>query len=895
MTPSRWKQVEEIHQAARMLGPAERREFLKATDVELRHEVEVLLAGENAPGDATQIMAGVGAQLGPYKIEASIGKGGMGEVFRAVDTRLGRKVAIKTSTMKFDARFEREARAISSLNHPHICTLHDVGPGYIVMELVEGETLSSRFKNGKLSMREVLTYGSQIASALAEAHSKAITHRDLKPGNVMLCKNGVKVLDFGLAKLHAHPDDGLTQANAVMGTPAYMAPEQRAGKPCDARTDIYALGLILFEMATGKRHTSSDPLVDITALPERLAHIIEKSLIPDPDLRWQSAADVGSELAWAGVQPTVTPAIEQLPKSRGLLTWAIGATATTVVVSGLLWTRAPAPSDDAFATRFTFAMPKGTVQTRNALDTTVSPDGHRIAFVSRIEGGSSWLWIRTLDSEEVRKVEGSEGATNPFWSPDGQDLAFFAAGKLKRTSAAGGPVQNICTSMVGLGGAWSPTGEIIFNPVNRSALARVAATGGTPMPFTQLSEARKENSHRWPSFLPDGRHFLFTARSSLKEDTAVYVGSLDSKEVKRVLTEQSQAIFSGGYLLFGREGNLLAQRFDLDKLEVSGKPSPVTGNIDFHASGAFTFFAASPNGRALTYSQPSSNAMQLTWLNRKGAKIETIGPPEGLSEFALSPNGRRLALTRTDADSGNRDLWLMELATGVLTRFTSNPANDWRPIWSPDGEWIAFASDRTPQSSIWRKAANGNTPEEMIVPPVQSGGAFPQSWSPDGKSIAYYLDRDHADTDIWLVSTTGDGKTKALLASDFREWSPRFSPDGKWLAYTSNETGTNEVYVRAIGSPRAYRISSQGGDHARWRSDGRELFFVGQDLRLMAANITFAETVRTNTPTPLFNMCSSNQNFEVTADGQRFIVACRATTATDRAVTVLSNWRSMLK
>ena len=825
-----------------------------------------------------------GDRLGPYEILALVGRGGMGEVYRAHDNRLLRDVALKVASTQFDTRFEREARAIAQLNHPHICTLHDLGPDYLVMELVEGETLANRLKKGALPIEQAIRYGAQIADALAAAHARGITHRDLKPGNVMVTRTGIKVLDFGLAKMAG--EETLTIANAVMGTPAYMAPEQREGKSCDARTDIYALGLILFEMVTGKRYSPSDLPATLVTLPERFSHVLEKALAPAPDLRWQTASDVRTELEWAAAQPA--RATSQVMESRKTLAWAIAATALAAALAGMFWVRRTAIAP--LTARFTFQMPESTTQRRGTGETAVSPDGSRIAVVSEFEGGSAWLWIRNLDSEEMRKVEGSEGASGPFWSPDGQHLAFFADGKLKRAPADGGPLQNICNSAPGLGAAWSPSGDIVFNPTNRAPLMRVPAAGGAPAPLTRLNDALQENSHRWPSFLPDGRHFLFTARSSLRENTAVYIGSLDSKEVKRVLTEQSQAIYAAEYLLFGREGNLMAQRFDLDKLQVSGKPLPVAGNIDHAPTSANSFFTASVDGRVLAYHLASSTATQMMWFDRQGSVIERVGPVGGSMGSSLSPDGRKLVLTQADSNTGNRDLWMMELGSGTLTRFTSNPANDWQPVWSPDGEWIAFASDRTPQSSIWRKRVNGNSVEEMIVPPSASGGAFPKSWSPDGQTLAY-VDKG----DIWFAAIAASSKTKAWFTSDFLEASPQFSPDGKWVAYTSNETGAREVYVRALVGARAYRISVTGGDVPRWRANGKEIYFMAADRRLMAVGITVGETVRVTTPKPLFLRCPSEYlDFSVSASGERFIMSCPTATS-KRAVTVLLDWQSTVK
>jgi Tol biopolymer transport system component len=846
-----------------------------------------------------------GDRLGPYEILAPIGAGGMGEVYRARDPRLNRDVAVKIAHEKFGARFEREARAIAALNHPNICTLYDVGPNYLVMEMVEGETLSARLRKGSLPTELALRYGGEIAGALAAAHAQGVIHRDLKPGNIMLTKTGVKVLDFGLAKIAQAGDtppseaETVTASRVVMGTPAYMAPEQREGKACDERTDIYALGLVLREMASGRR-SEKDQTPAINGLPEKLAHVVERCLEIDPADRWQAASDVRKELEWAAKSAaSPSAAISFLPKRRGVIAWAVGGLVLAAAIAGFLWFRPTTSRRDPV--KFTFTPPPDVNMNREIA--MVSPDGRRVAFTARDSSGQSAVWVRSLDEQQARRLEGTEQAYNLFWSPDGQFIAFFTSNKLKKIALSGGPPQTICSTTPGLGGAWSPSGDIVFNPTNRAPLMRVPAAGGVARQLTTLDGARQENSHRWPGFLPDGRHFLFTARSSLKENTAIYVGSLDSNETKRILTEQSNAFYAPpGYLVFSREGTLMAQRFDLRKLELTGEAVPIASGTDQETSSANGFFSVSADGSTLAYVDTGRPVDQLTWFNRTGAKEEPFGPLGRYLQPRISPDGRRLAFASIDSESGNRDIWMMDLTTNARTRFTSNPANDWDPVWSPDGNQIAFASDRMPRSSLYRKAADGSSDEELLLFPQGKGGAFVTDWSPDGLLLSYNLDNpDRRGSDLWFLPISGDRKPQPFLDTEFSQSDARFSPDGKWVAYDSNESGTVEVYVRAVGRPAKVRVSTDIGANPVWRRDGRELFYESRGVTILAADVQSGESIRVSTPKVLFRACSAEgsslvfPDYDVTRDGQRFIFSCFAQGANRRALTVGVGWMQMVK
>jgi Tol biopolymer transport system component/predicted Ser/Thr protein kinase len=896
-TPERWQKIEDLYHAALERG----QDVLADADPELRREVESLLAAAptgkglldkaafGLPSQFGTTPLKSGTRLGPYQIEGLIGQGGMGQVYRARDTRLGRSVAIKTSRARFSDRFEREARAIAALNHPHICHLYDAGPDYLVMEYIEGTPLKGPFPFG-----EALKYAVQICDALDTAHRAGIVHRDLKPGNILLSKKGIKLLDFGLAQFETGPDDPtitqLTGEGAVMGTPAYMAPEQHEGKRADNRSDIYAVGCVLYEMLTGKRAGA-----ERTTFAQPFEGVLRTCLERDPEERWQSARDLKHALIWA--EQSVAAA--RPTRSRAWISWTIAVIAAGWLGGVLLWPPRRAPGLESV--RFAFQPPDNTWLVRSHRDTALSPDGRHIALLLRDASGATAIWVRALDSQELRRIDGTDDAGSLFWSPDGRFLGFFAQGKLKKIALAGGPAQNICTTPPGLGATWSPAGEVVFNPTNRAPLMRVSAAGGTPQPLTVLDPARQENSHRYPSFLPDGRHFLFTARSSQKENTAIYAGSLDSKEIKRILTEQSNAVYvPPGYILFARDGSLMAQRFDAPRLELSGEAFPVVGNVDQETPSANAFFTASADGGAIAWSEVSHSADQLTWFDHSGTKLGTLGPAGHYSTPRLSPDGKRLAVTIPDPESGNRDIWILALESGSLTRFTTNPANDWIPVWSPDGKYLAFASDRTPRSTIYRKAADGSGEEELLVPAGDTMGAFTEDWSRDGRLLGYHANMS-GSIGFWLLPLTGGGKPRPFLPTMFREFGLKFSPDGNTVAYSSNESGTFEVYAAPIDKPGKQRVSFGGGAEPNWRPDGKELYFVSHGS-LMGAEVKRAgESVSFGAPRAAFSCCqyrgsgSGSADYDISPDGKRFLFPCMSVDVRKQSVAVMIGWLDMVK
>jgi eukaryotic-like serine/threonine-protein kinase len=917
MSPERLSQVEELYHAARERPPEDRAELLAQADPELRREVESLLAqnGESVldhPAmevaaklleDSSAERLAVGAQLGPYKIKSSIGAGGMGEVYKARDTRLGREVAIKVSSHQFNARFEREARAISALNHPHICTLHDIGPNFLVMELVEGPTLAERLTQGALPIESVLRYGAQIADALAAAHAQGIIHRDLKPGNIMLTKSGVKVLDFGLAK--SPQDESLTDSHAVMGTLAYMAPEQREGKACDARTDIYALGLVLYEMATGKRPPQDQP-TPMDNLPEGLAHVIERCLDRDPEQRWQSARDIRAELDW--VARPKTPPLDPTLLVTGRSKWVwIGAIAIVSLIAGLFafayFTRKAA---DTPVARFAFAPPFKAL----AIDVAVSPDGKRIVFA----GGGSALWLRSVDSLTAEQLPGTDGAFRPFWSPDGRSLGFFSGdNRLRKVEVSNrqSSVQTLTSAAFSNnGGAWSPEGILYSPEITGTGLYRIPADGGTPVPVTTLNSARYEISHRYPQFLPDGRHFIYWVWSGLEENTGIYAGSLDPNEKlpegPLVRTWREARYADPGYLLFLQGTRLVAQQFDTARLRLTGEPLSLPELVGLHWGGTgHAMFSVSPGGVLAYQEAVPPPASRIVWRDRAGKQLRSIEAPRGTlgNVLSLAPDEKRVALTGEDENT-LEDLWVVDLERATSLRLTAIHGSDQEPVWSPDGRRVAFRSNRTGVYDLYGKDVNGSSEEELLVKSLHS--KTPTSWSPDGRFLAYEEEHPKTGFDIWVVPLEGDRKPFPFLQTEFEEGWGHLSPvpDGQghqWMAYGSNETGRYEVYLRPFlpGMPNGpagpkVRVSPGGGFGPRWRRDGRELFYR-LDNKLMAMAVKLDVMPEIGTPQTLFEEQFGGSGYAPFADGRRFLMVEAAGEPPAPRINVVLNWTAELK
>jgi len=918
MTPSRWQQVEELYHAALECEPSERAALLARADPELRREVESLLAQDssktgalNRPpwartngssvADSTVALIASGTHLGPYKIEGPLAAGGMGEVFRGVDTRLGRPVAVKTSRDQFSARFDREARAISSLNHPHICTLYDVGPNYLVMELCEGETLAAHLKRGKLSIQETIRYGAQIADALAAAHAKGITHRDLKPGNIMLGKSGVKVLDFGLAK--SPQDETLTGTRMVMGTPAYMAPEQREGKECDARSDIYSLGLVLYEMATGKRAEQGQmPLLN--QLPQQLAHVIERCLAQDPEDRWQSASDVRKELEWAA---TSTPLPESTPARRPRLAWSVAAVCL-LAFAGLsfFYFRKTPPADPNL--HLSAPLPEHTVPGYVAL----SPDGRRLVIQLEKEG-TNQLWIRSLDSPQFRLLPGTENSRAPFWSPDGKSIGFFADAKLKTIPAAGGPPRVLCdgTGDYG-GGTWNRAGVILFSTVGSGGepLHRVNASGGA---CTAATKPEGGNDHALPVFLPDGKHFVYLVRGGDEATRGLYVASLDTaldnSASRRLLADDSSAVFAPsttgkkyGYLLFLRGRDLMAQPFNAETLQLAGDVFPVAADASFSMSTALIGASASATGTLVYEANLAPSGRQLTWLDRFGKELGKVGGIQGQYHVALSPDGKMAAAVRRD-----RQIWLYDLQRGGEARFTSPPLTGSAPVWSPDGNLIAFGSGYN--SALYLKDASGGSKDKVLL--GSGNGKAPSDWSRDGRYLIYTESDPKSQGDIWYLldplAKSSKPKPVKFQGTEAKESQGQLSPDGRWLAYASDETGKQEVYVRPFpsGSGR-WKVSAGRGSNRepRWRRDGKELFFLEYTPpsgHLMAVPVQSGPLgdFRAGVAQALFEFraigvitAANIFLYSPSSDGQRFLVNVESREAPP-TLNVVTNWEKM--
>jgi Tol biopolymer transport system component len=881
-----------------------------------------------------------GTRLGPYEILAPVGAGGMGEVYRARDTRLERTVAVKvlpphlSGSEEIRQRFEREARAISSLSHPHICALYDVGnqegTEYLVMEFLEGETLTDRLGRGSLPLDQVLRYGIEIAGALDKAHRQGIVHRDLKPGNIMLTKSGVKLVDFGLAKLagvgpgntsasilQTQASGNLTQEGTILGTFQYMAPEQLEGKEADVRSDIFAFGAVLYEMATGQKAFSGKSQASLIAAildsepapisgvqpmtPPALDRVVKTCLAKDPDDRWQTAHDVMLQLKWlaeGGSQAGVPAPLVARRRSRERLAWGVAAALglVSIALSAALLSR---PRASARVVRSAIPAPEKTTYHfigDGAGPPAISPDGRQIAFTARDSSGKALLWIRPLDGA-ARPLPGTEDAMYPFWSPDSQFLGFSAGGKLKRIEASGGPAIALCDAPDSRGGTWSRDGVILFEPHFREPLFRISANGGTPVAVTRFDESRKETTHRFPFFLPDGKHFLYLAGSHAvgteSELHAIYMGSLDGKPPRHLINVRSKPVYAAGHLLFVRQKTLMAQPFDARSGTLSGEAFPVVGNVQ-EDPGFFTaVFSVSDNG-VLVYQEEggTGDQYQFTWFDRSGKQLQAAGPKGNLWNPRISHDGRRVAFGQGDP----ADLWLEDLSRHVATRLTFDPADDSLPIWSPDDTRIYFMSQRSGGGDIYQKPASGTGKGELLF----SSGALknPDGISPDGRYLLFDALDPKTKWDVDVLSLP-DRKVTPFVHGDFDEVLGDFSPDGRWVAYASNESGRFEVYVQPFPGPGGkWQVSTDGGTAPLWRRDGKELFYVAADSKLMAVPVKIGAAFEPETPRPLFETRLRNdpsRHYDVSPDGQRFLLNIPLAEGTSPPVTLVQNWTALLR
>ena len=872
-----------------------------------------------------------GTKLGPYEIASPLGAGGMGEVYRARDTRLDRDVAIKvlpshlSSSPELKQRFEREAKAISQLTHPHICTLYDVGHqdgiDFLVMELLDGESLADRLEKGPIAAPQVIAYGIEIAEALEKAHRAGIVHRDLKPGNIMLTKSGVKLLDFGLAKIavaqtiapeasslptEGVPSHPLTEKGTVMGTFQYMAPEQIEGAEADARTDIFAFGCVLYEMATGRKAFSGKSRVSLIGsilkdeppaistiqpmTPPALDRLVQTCLAKEPEDRFQTAHDVKLQLQWiaeGGSQAGAPAVVVSRRKTREKVAWtAAGLFALAAIALGIGYVRrAPEP---ATPMRFQFMPPDGVTTYETP---KVSPDGKLVAFTATGESGKAQVWLRPLESLEARPVPGTEGASfRPFWAPDSHHIGFIADGKVKKVDIFGAPPQTICDANTGADGSWSKLGVILFDGTATDPIRRVPASGGIPQLAVSSVNGRQVG---WPSFLPDGKHFLYFENGSTGADSRLMAGSLDPGEKSRaILSSDSLPQFAPpGQLLYVKDGTLVAQSFDASALKITGEQVPVAEKIGVLPNGQADF-SVSSNG-VLVYRGGVSNEDRLAWFDRSGKEISEIDKPGLYATTALSPDGTRLAIEMRSR-SGKNSIWVRDLARGVTSRLTFDTSSGTGPVWSPDGTRVLFSSDRKGPASLYEKSASGTGSEKD----VWSCGdpLLANDWSRDGKFIAVNRQTQKNSWDIWIVPTDGS-KPFAFVESPAVDALPEFSPDGRYVAYMSNETGRFEVYVQQFpGAGGKWQVSANGGLEPHWGGDGKTMYFRGLDSRVMSVPVETGATFTAGVPQALFDAHfqpgQRRNTFLATRDGQKFLILSPLGKDRITPVTVVVNWAS---
>jgi Tol biopolymer transport system component/predicted Ser/Thr protein kinase len=886
--------------------------------------------------------AAAGDRIGPYEIVSRIGKGGMGEVFHARDTRLNRDVAIKFSADQFSERFEREARAIAALNHPLICHLYDVGPNYLVMELVEGPTLADRLVGAALPIDEALDIARQIADALEAAHEKGIVHRDLKPGNVKVKPDGsVKVLDFGLAKLGAAPMglsgdnsptftfDG-TQAGVILGTAAYMSPEQAKGRPVDQRADIYAFGAVLYEMVTGARLHKGDATTEVLAsvikdepdwarVPPRLQRLLRRCLDKDPQKRLRHIGDVMALVD--DDAPLIKPAPPAFPAARRRVRWTLIAVATTAVVAiAALAVWAPWRSQVA-APSIRFEIPPTDAMTFiTGGYPMVSPNGKWVVLPAVGKDGVTRMWLRALDSVEVRPLIGTESgnALPPpvFWSPDSRFIAFsstpgpFAPGQLKKLDISGGPAQTICDVLAAVsGGTWGPDGTILF-AANRAGtgIFRVPAAGGTAIPATVADVVRRDSAHRYPKFLPDGRHFLYLRATPEFARQGLVVGSIDLPADQQpdtiLMSTDRQAFYAPpmagvpGRLVFLRDTTLFAQPFDPTRFQLSGEPVPIADQVGSFPAANAGLFSVSDTGVLAYRVGAGGRQVQLTWFEVDGKTSGVVGDKGNYTDPTLSPDNSRVAVTQFDQTSGNSNIWVLDVMRGTSVKVTFAAGRNAFPIWSPDSKKVAYASNRDGFLDIYARNADGSGDDTVLL---KSGAdKQPRAWSNDGRFILFTSFDAKTQNDIWALPLEGERKPFPVIAGPANDNAPALSPDSRWLSYTSDESGTPETFVvpfdaekgKPASSGGKWLVSKGGGVNPVWVD--HQLFYGTLTLQQMAVDFTAETIFKAGIPRPLFQFPYLSR-FSVTADGKRFLHITPELSSAQSPFIVVSNWQAGLK
>jgi serine/threonine protein kinase/Tol biopolymer transport system component len=886
------------------------------------------------------------ARLGPYVIENLLGTGGMGEVYRATDARLHRTVAIKVlpehvaGSASRRERLAREARAVAGLAHPHIRALYDVGEQdglqFLVMEYLDGETLAQRLTRGAVSFNDVLRYAIEIADALDHAHRQGIIHRDLKPANVMLTGSGTKLLDFGLAKLQTvepttvfpaetsvTKTDSLTEDGVTVGTVQYMSPEQLEGRRLDQRTDVFAFGAVIYEMATGHRAfvgTSKASL--IAAILEHdpppisvalgagsgpgvpsplLNRIVSKCLAKNPDERWQTASDLKEALTWMAEHASQPEGATILRRPRQPSSRVAWLAASILLIAGviavtLMKERDPTRSS-AGPIRWLLPAPEGTTFDPAAQFLAVSPDGTHLAFIASSGGGRNALWVRALEAVVPRKL--ADVASQPFWSPDSRFIAFNDDGTIKKVDIVTGLVEPLAAAFY-TSGSWSRDGTLLISihagerRHGPRRLYMIAASGGTLAAATTLDSARGETAHTLPSFLPDGRHYLFSASKDPPRDGMLYVGSLVSPDRVPLFEDHSRAVYASGYLMFARDQNLLAQPFDLTTLRLAGEPAVLAENVERSSVSQVATFSVSQTG-VLAYRPASQN--ELVWFDRSGRSLGSIGEPGHYANPALSPDDQRVAVSRHDPTAAQSDVWLIDLKRRLPSKFTFAETSEGMPLWSPDGNRLAYRSG----SYLVMKAATGAGPEERLVDNLSSSDT-PLAWSPDGRMLIYTTFDSRTSTSLWMLPLEGDRKRLPVPNTGDIQVQAQISPDGHWLAYVSTEGGRYDVYVRPFPSGDGkWLISPSGGLEPSWRRDGKELFYLAPDGSLMAVTVTTKTTFEPSPPDRLFetkmstvrNVAFTRNQYVASADGQRFLIS--QPTGTPASIVVVVNWPAGLE